>query len=104
MPTSVGVAGQREWRERDAGMPARILDGRAIAAAVRDDLLPLVKARSESLGHAPGLAIVHVCSDPASTVYARRLVQKAERVSLAVSIIELSSTSDHAVMRHDLTA
>jgi methylenetetrahydrofolate dehydrogenase (NADP+) / methenyltetrahydrofolate cyclohydrolase len=85
-------------------MPARILDGRAIAAAVRDDLLPLVKARSESLGHAPGLAIVHVGADPASTVYARRLAQTAESVGVAVRMVALPHTSDDAALRKELTA
>ncbi|MBC7432198.1 MAG: bifunctional methylenetetrahydrofolate dehydrogenase/methenyltetrahydrofolate cyclohydrolase, partial [Rubritepida sp.] len=48
-------------------MPARIIDGRAIAAALRTRLAERVSA----LGYAPGLVVVRVGEDPASGVYVR---------------------------------
>jgi methylenetetrahydrofolate dehydrogenase (NADP+)/methenyltetrahydrofolate cyclohydrolase len=79
-------------------MSARLLEGRVIGEAVRAALLPLAAARARELGHAPGLAIVHVGADPASVVYTRRLAQLAEGVGVATRVIELATTIDDAAL------
>ena len=48
-------------------MTARILDGRALAAALRAE----VAARAAELAYRPGLAVVLVGDNPASAVYVR---------------------------------
>ncbi len=53
---------------RMAAMSARILDGKAAAAAIRDDLAQRVSALA-SRGHTPGLGTVLVGDDPGSRVY-----------------------------------
>ncbi len=50
-------------------MPAQIIDGKAIAAAVRSEIAEQVAARVATGGRAPGLATVIVGEDPASRVY-----------------------------------
>src|SRR5215213_8553497 len=50
-------------------MSAEILDGKAIAAALRDRVREVVAARLRDGGEAPGLATVLVGDDPASHVY-----------------------------------
>jgi len=50
-------------------MSARIIDGKAIAARVRDEVAREVRAFTEQTGRAPGLATVLVGEDPASAVY-----------------------------------
>ncbi len=50
-------------------MPARILDGAALARAMREDLQPQVQAFTARAGRPPGLALVLVGDDPASHVY-----------------------------------
>jgi len=53
---------------RMAAMSARILDGQAAAAAIRDDLARRVSALARR-GRAPGLGTVLVGDDPGSRVY-----------------------------------
>jgi methylenetetrahydrofolate dehydrogenase (NADP+) / methenyltetrahydrofolate cyclohydrolase len=53
-----------------SAMPARVLDGKALAARVRADLAADV-GRLSSKGVVPGLAVVLVGDDPASQIYVR---------------------------------
>lgn len=52
-------------------MTARIIDGKAIAAAIVQDIKKRVTARAVSGSRPPGLAVVMVGQDPASEVYVR---------------------------------
>jgi methylenetetrahydrofolate dehydrogenase (NADP+)/methenyltetrahydrofolate cyclohydrolase len=56
---------------------AQLIDGKAIAAEVRAELTALVAARPAGL-RPPGLAVVQVGEDPASTVYVRNKKQACE--------------------------
>jgi methylenetetrahydrofolate dehydrogenase (NADP+)/methenyltetrahydrofolate cyclohydrolase len=56
---------------------AQLIDGKAIAAEVRAELTALVAARPAGL-RTPGLAVVQVGEDPASTVYVRNKKQACE--------------------------
>jgi methylenetetrahydrofolate dehydrogenase (NADP+) / methenyltetrahydrofolate cyclohydrolase len=85
-------------------MVARTLDGRAMAAAVRAELVPLARARAEVLGHLPGLAVVGVGADPASAVYTRRLEQAAQAVGVAARAVELPESCDNETLRAELLA
>ena len=52
-------------------MTARIIDGKAFAAALRSRIADRVAAFAADTGRAPGLAVVLVGADPASDVYVR---------------------------------
>jgi methylenetetrahydrofolate dehydrogenase (NADP+)/methenyltetrahydrofolate cyclohydrolase len=52
-------------------MAARLIDGKAAAAALRARIADGVAAFRETAGRAPGLAVVLVGDDPASAVYVR---------------------------------
>ena len=54
-------------------MTARILDGRALAATLRDEIVAEVTAFRHQFGYGPALAIVRVGNDPASISYARQI-------------------------------
>jgi len=56
--------------ERTAGA-ARLLDGKAVAARVRAEVAQRAGAFAARHGRAPGLAVVQVGHDPASSVYVR---------------------------------
>ncbi len=56
--------------ERTAG-GARLLDGKAVAAKVRAQVAERAAAFAARLGRRPGLAVVQVGEDPASSVYVR---------------------------------
>lgn len=59
-------------------MSARILDGKVVAAAVKDE----VAAAVVELGYTPGLATVLVGDDPASHTYVRGKRKDAEQVGI----------------------
>ena len=66
-------------------MPARIIDGKAVAAALRAE----IAARTAALPFRPGLAVVLVGDNPASTVYVRNKDRAAQEAGLAVQTIRL---------------
>ncbi len=67
-------------------MSARILDGKAVAASIKEE----IKAQVEALeGRKPGLAVIIVGENPASQVYVRNKVQSAEYVGMLSRKIEL---------------
>ena len=59
-------------------MPARIIDGKAIARQIEDD----IRAEIAGLGFRPGLSAVRVGNDPASEIYVRNKARKAEELGL----------------------
>jgi methylenetetrahydrofolate dehydrogenase (NADP+)/methenyltetrahydrofolate cyclohydrolase len=52
-------------------MTAKLIDGKGIAAAVRDSVRTRVEARRKNKLRIPGLAVVLVGQDPASEIYVR---------------------------------
>ncbi|MEL1264356.1 bifunctional methylenetetrahydrofolate dehydrogenase/methenyltetrahydrofolate cyclohydrolase FolD [Pseudoxanthomonas putridarboris] len=64
-------------------MTARILDGRRIAENLLDELKVRVDVRVAAGLPRPGLAVVLVGGDPASTVYVRNKRRAAEKVGIA---------------------
>jgi methylenetetrahydrofolate dehydrogenase (NADP+)/methenyltetrahydrofolate cyclohydrolase len=62
-------------------MTARIIDGKALAAALRSELAPRIE-RLTAAGHRPGLAVVLVGDDLASAVYVRNKVKACEEVGM----------------------
>lgn len=69
-------------------MTAQLIDGKSIAARVRQQVTRQVQARSEAGGHTPGLAVVLVGKDPASAVYVRHKQLACEQAGI------------HSVMHH----
>lgn len=52
-------------------MRAKLMDGKALAARIRQDLAADAAALAQQFGRPPGLAVVLVGADPASQVYVR---------------------------------
>jgi methylenetetrahydrofolate dehydrogenase (NADP+)/methenyltetrahydrofolate cyclohydrolase len=63
-------------------MPARILDGRAVAAQVRSEVRERVLARLRAGQRAPGLAVVLVGDDEASRIYVRNKRRACEEAGV----------------------
>src|SRR4051812_28117302 len=61
---------------------AEIIDGKAIAAEVRAELVRDVEAYTERVGDSPGLAIVLVGDDPASKIYVGNKHRASEEVGI----------------------
>ena len=63
-------------------MAAKVLDGKRIADTLLDDLAERVRVRVDAGRSRPGLAVVLVGSDPASSVYVRNKRRACERVGI----------------------
>ena len=71
-------------------MTARIIDGKALAAEIRNGLIARVAALSAA-GRTPGLAVILVGDDPASAVYVRNKGLACEQVGIRSWIDRLPS-------------
>ena len=72
-------------------MTARLLDGRAIAAAIRESVLPDVHAFTARSGRPPGLGIVLVGEDPSSEIYVRNKIRAGTESGLRVDLQRLTA-------------
>ena len=74
-------------------MPARILNGVAVAEAIRAEARPRIQAFQARAGRPPGLAIVLVGDNPASEIYVRNKVKGGGEAGLAVRLERLPSAA-----------
>jgi methylenetetrahydrofolate dehydrogenase (NADP+)/methenyltetrahydrofolate cyclohydrolase len=74
-------------------MSARLIDGTAIAAAMRAEAQPAVQAFTKRAGRPPGLGIVLVGEHPASEVYVRNKVKAGTDAGLRVDLQRLPSSA-----------
>lgn len=63
-------------------MAARVIDGKAVAAAVRERVKVDLAAFEEEFGRVPGLATVLVGDDPASHIYVRNKRRTTEEIGM----------------------
>ena len=68
---------------------AKLIDGKAIAKAIREELAEKTAAFREKNGFAPGLAVIIVGEDPASQVYVRNKRRACEEVGFYSEAYEL---------------
>jgi methylenetetrahydrofolate dehydrogenase (NADP+)/methenyltetrahydrofolate cyclohydrolase len=83
---------------------ARILDGRRIARAVRDDLKALAAADDVRFGAPAGLAIVRVGRDASSEVYTRALLRASELIGVRAHALVLPEETDEPGLRAGIEA
>jgi methylenetetrahydrofolate dehydrogenase (NADP+) / methenyltetrahydrofolate cyclohydrolase len=93
------VAGDREHQGTavGTGAGARILSGRALAEDVRLAVSVELESLRRQYGPLPGLSVVCVGDDPASAVYARRILKNARSVGVTgrlVALDQVASTRD----------
>ena len=72
-------------------MTALMLDGHAVAAAIREAVLPDVHAFTAAAGRPPGLGIVLVGNDPGSEIYVRNKVRAGTDSGLWVDLQRLAA-------------
>ena len=82
---------------------ATILDGKATAKSVREDVARVAKALTER-GTRPGLAVVLVGDDPASHVYVRNKDRAATEAGLAVQTIKLPADTSQGDLLQEVQA
>ncbi len=74
-------------------MRARLLDGNAVATALRESVRPHVAAFAARAGRPPGLGIVLVGEDPASEIYVRNKVRAGTESGLWVDLQRLPGSA-----------
>ncbi len=72
-------------------MTARIIDGKAIAAEIRQAVKASIDSRRQAARHIPGLAVVLVGTAPASEVYVRNKRRACEEVGIQSFAYDLDS-------------
>ena len=80
-------------------MTARILDGKRIANELLDNVAARVQARVAAGKSVPGLAVVLVGDDPASSVYVRNKRRACARVGLRSLDFDLPSGTSESELR-----
>jgi len=75
-------------------MAASLIDGKRVAAALRAN----VAARTAALGYRPGLAVVLVGDDPASSVYVRNKDRAATEAGIAARTLRLPADTPEAAL------
>jgi len=73
-------------------METKIIDGKAIAAAIRGDIALQVQGLKNA-GIAPGLAVIVVGNDPASAIYVRNKLRACAEVGMRSFKYEFASTA-----------
>ncbi len=86
---------------------AKILDGKAVAAKVRAEVAVRAAAFTAAKGRPPGLAVVQVGANPASTVYVRNKRKACDETgirSLAYDRPETVTRAELLALVHELNA
>jgi len=73
-------------------MTARLLDGRAVGATVRAGLAETIAAYTENGRRPPGLAVVQVGGDPASSVYVKNKRKACAKLGIESFAHDLEAT------------
>ncbi|MAG63777.1 bifunctional methylenetetrahydrofolate dehydrogenase/methenyltetrahydrofolate cyclohydrolase FolD [Candidatus Woesearchaeota archaeon] len=81
---------------------ANILDGKATAAAVREDVAAGVEALRAAGHPAPGLCVVLVGEDPASQVYVRNKDRAATQAGFEVATVRLAAETSQADLEAEI--
>ena len=83
-------------------MTARIIDGVAVAAAIRIECRDRVRRLEAELGVTPGLAVIIVGNDPASAIYVRNKVRACAEVGIHSVRIDFPESVDPAVLARQI--
>jgi methylenetetrahydrofolate dehydrogenase (NADP+)/methenyltetrahydrofolate cyclohydrolase len=75
---------------------AVLLDGKAVGAKVRAEVAERVRVFAAKYGRAPGLAVVQVGQDPASSVYVRNKRKSSQEAGIESFAYDLPATTGEA--------
>ena len=84
-------------------MSARIIDGKALAAQVRDSVKPAVE-RLSARGVRPGLAVIIAGDDPASHTYVRNKIRACADTGVRSQLHELPGTTAESALLDQVRA
>ena len=73
--------------------PARVLDGAAVAAEVRESLRPRIEAVRREAGRTPALGVLLAGDDPGSAIYVRNKIKAGEALDMATHFRQLPASA-----------
>jgi methylenetetrahydrofolate dehydrogenase (NADP+)/methenyltetrahydrofolate cyclohydrolase len=79
-------------------MSAQVIDGKAIAADVRNQVRLDIEQRVKNNQRAPGLAVILVGVDPASQIYVRRKREACDEAGLVSKSYDLDESTDQQIL------
>src|SRR5579864_9188443 len=94
-PATLAGPGEIDLTARTAG-GAILLDGKAVAAKVRREVLTKARQFASEYGRSPGLAVVQVGLDPASSVYVRNKRKSSEETGIESFAHDLPESAGQA--------
>jgi methylenetetrahydrofolate dehydrogenase (NADP+)/methenyltetrahydrofolate cyclohydrolase len=74
-------------------MSARVIDGKAVAAKLREEYKGRIARLQAQHGLTPGLTVILVGEDPASQVYVRNKIRDCAEVGIRSTLIELPAAT-----------
>lgn len=77
-------------------MPAQIIDGKALAGEIREEIAGHVTERLRSKRRAPGLAVILVGTDPASEIYVHNKREACKQVGFMSRAYDMPATTSEA--------
>jgi methylenetetrahydrofolate dehydrogenase (NADP+)/methenyltetrahydrofolate cyclohydrolase len=85
-------------------MTAKVIDGRAIAQAIRAECKVRVQRLAEACGVVPGLTVILVGDDPASEVYVRNKVRACQDVGIRSQVERYPANVAPALIEQSINA
>ncbi|HEX2676703.1 MAG TPA: tetrahydrofolate dehydrogenase/cyclohydrolase catalytic domain-containing protein, partial [Polyangiales bacterium] len=79
-------------------MTAQLIDGKAVAQKVQDEVTARVAQFVKEHGRAPGLDVVLVGEDPASVVYTRNKERTSQKVGMRGTLHRLPADASQATV------
>ena len=79
-------------------MTAKIIDGKALAQQIRNEIAKKVASRTEQGLSVPGLAVIQVGSDPASKIYVKNKQKACDDVGFASFAYDYPSSSTEELL------
>ncbi len=83
-------------------MESLLIDGKALAQRLEQELRAEVESLRATIGRPPGLAVVLVGENPASQVYVRSKSKRASACGIAVVDVKLPADTSDAALQHEL--
>lgn len=74
-------------------MAAKLIDGRAIAAQIRQEITSKVIKYKQERGYAPGLTVLLIGDNPASHVYVKNKRKACEQVGIKSEVVLMPATA-----------
>ena len=85
-------------------MPAKLIDGEALASKIKDDLAPSIAAIKAKTGAPPKLASLLVGDNAGARIYARSQAKSCEEIGIAYELVEMPADTSALLLAARLKA